>query len=226
MHIIILVLLIAACIYGPGLWAQHILKKFNSHEYFSGNGFDLAVLLLKDSGLSGVQVEETQAGDHYDPVEKMVRLNRETCGKKTLTAVVVAAHEVGHAMQDSGSYPPLDLRTRLTAISRMAEKIGAGIIMTVPLITAITRVPAAGLLVFIGGFISLGLPILVHLITLPVEFDASFNRAMPFLTNGHYIPPEKIPDAKKILFACTLTYVAGALASLLNIWRWLKILRR
>jgi Zn-dependent membrane protease YugP len=66
----------------------------------------------------------------------------------------------------------------------------------------------------------------VHLLTLPTEFDASFKRALPLLSSGEYIPPDDIPAAKKILFACALTYVANSLIGLLNVWRWIRILRR
>jgi len=77
-----------------------------------------------------------------------------------------------------------------------------------------------------GGLGTLGIPVLVHLLTLPTEFDASFNRALPLLSSGNYIPPEDIPAAKKILTACALTYVAASLMGLLNVWRWIRILRK
>ena len=78
----------------------------------------------------------------------------------------------------------------------------------------------------VGGLGTLCIPLVVHLITLPTEFDASFRRAMPLLVEGEYIPPEDIPAARRILWACSLTYVAGALVGLLNIWRWIRVLRR
>ena len=84
----------------------------------------------------------------------------------------------------------------------------------------------AGLLIFLGGFATLCIPVLVHLLTLPSELDASFNRAMPLLSSGEYIPKEDIPAARKILLACALTYVANALMGLLNVWRWIRVLRR
>jgi Zn-dependent membrane protease YugP len=98
--------------------------------------------------------------------------------------------------------------------------------MVVPVIAVITRVPAAGFLMFLGGIATLCIPLLVHLLTLPTEFDASFNRALPLLASGKYIPQEDIPAAKKILLACALTYVVNALVGLLNVWRWIRILRR
>lgn len=81
-------------------------------------------------------------------------------------------------------------------------------------------------MIFLGGLATLCIPLLVHLLTLPVEFEASFKRALPTLREGGYIPPEDIPAARRILLACALTYVAGALMGLLNVWRWIRVLRR
>lgn len=226
MHLILILLIIVLCIHAPGWWAKYILHQYNREEYFSGTGKELARILLDESDLKTIGVEETTAGDHYDPIEKVVRLNPETCNKKTLTSVVIAAHEVGHAVQDASAYTPLTFRTRFIGLATIAEKIGAGLILAIPLVTLVTKVPAAGVLMFAGGFASLGLPVIIHFVTLPVEFDASFNRAMAFFNTGKYIPPEDIPAAKRILLACALTYVASALAGLLNIWRWIRVLRR
>jgi hypothetical protein len=106
------------------------------------------------------------------------------------------------------------------------ERYGAAIILVMPLVTALLRVPIAGLTMVVAGFATLCVPVVIHLLTLPTELDASFNRALPMLTNGGYIPSEDVPAAKKILLACALTYVATALVSLLNVWRWIQILRR
>jgi len=102
MHILIPVVLLIIFIYGPYYWASHVIKKYNKKQYFSGNGIQLARMLLDRMNMEYVKVEETDLGDHYDPVEKVVRLNKNNCGNKSLTAVVVAAHEVGHAIQAYG----------------------------------------------------------------------------------------------------------------------------
>lgn len=226
MHILLILIIIFLCIYAPGLWAQNVLNHHNQDEFFSGNGYDLAQLLLHEAGISHIAVEQTTLGDHYDPVAKVVRLNPRYCGRKSLSGVVVAAHEVGHAIQDAQGYVPLSLRTRLAGFAQTFEKLGVGIIMAAPLITALTRVPTSGVLFFLVGIAGIGTPLIVHLITLPVELDASFNRAIPFLMNGRYIPRESLDSAKKILMACALTYVAGALSGLFNVWRWIRLLRR
>jgi len=98
--------------------------------------------------------------------------------------------------------------------------------IVVPILAMMTRVPAVGLLMFLGGFASLCIPVIIHLLTLPVEFNASFRCALPLLSTEELIPEEDIPAAKRILFACALTYAANAFAGLLNVWRWLRILRR
>ena len=223
---ILIILAVVLVIYGPHLWARHIMNRYNQGEYFSGNGIELARLVLDEMNLNDVTVEKTEIGDHYNPLTKVVSLTDARCGRRTLTAVVVAAHEVGHAIQDHTDYLPLKTRTRMVGAAAKFERIGAVLIMAVPLLTVITRVPAAGLLMFLGGFATLCIPLLIHLLTLPTEFDASFNRALPLLASGKYIPQEDIPAAKKILLACALTYVANALVGLLNVWRWIRILRR
>jgi Zn-dependent membrane protease YugP len=181
---------------------------------------------LERLNLYDVKVEVTDTTDHYDPLQKTIRLTKNTCGRKTLTAVVVAAHEVGHAIQDQAGYKPLKTRTRMIGTAQKLERIGAVIMMAIPVLAALTRAPSVGVLMFLGGLGTLGIPLLVHLLTLPTEFDASFNRALPLLSSGDYIPPEDIPAAKKILLACALTYVATSLMGLLNVWRWIRILRR
>jgi Zn-dependent membrane protease YugP len=222
---LLIILVVALVIYGPQLWAKYILNRYNKREYFSGNGMELARLVLDGMNLNDVKVEQTEVGDHYNPVTKVVHLTNAHCSRRTLTAVVVAAHEVGHAIQDYTEYLPLRTRTRMVGAAVKFERIGAGLMMVVPVIAVVT-VPAAGFLMFLGGIATLCIPLLVHLLTLPTEFDASFNRALPLLASGKYIPQEDIPAAKKILLACALTYVANALVGLLNVWRWIRILRR
>ncbi len=226
MHIIILILLLVVIIYGPQFWAKRVLKKYSQHrDDFPGTGGELAEHLLKQFNMA-VKVEITEAGDHYDPIDKIVRLSSDNFNGKSLTAVATAAHEVGHAIQDYSGYKALHTRTKLVRIAQIAEKVGAGLMMMIPVIALIARIPAAGVLIFLGGIASLGASVLVHLITLPVELDASFNRALPILEKGQYINEIDQKAARKILTACAVTYVASSLVSLLSLWRWIAILRR
>ncbi len=223
---IYLIIIAIAVLFGPHLWARHVLNRYNRQEYFSGSGIDLVRLVLVRLNLNEVTVEMTDTGDHYDPAGKTIRLTKSVCGRKTLTAVVVAAHEVGHAIQDQSGYKPLKTRTRMIGTAQKLERIGAIIMMAVPVLAGITRAPSVGILMLVGGFATLCIPVLVHLLTLPTEFDASFKRSLPMLASGSYIPPEDIPAARKILMACALTYVASSLIGLLNVWRWIRVLRR
>ncbi len=223
---IFIIIIAVAILFGPHLWARYVLNRYNREEYFSGSGLDLARLVAERLNLAEVAVEMTDTGDHYDPETKTIRLTQGICGRKTLTAVVVAAHEIGHAVQDQSGYRPLKTRTRLIGAARKIERFGAIIMVAVPVLAGITRAPSVGFLMLVGGLATLGIPVLVHLLTLPTEFDASFKRALPILISGSYIPQEDIPAARKILVACALTYVANSLIGLLNVWRWIRILRR
>lgn len=220
------ILALVALIAGPGLWARHVLERYGRDEYFSGTGIDLARILVRDLNLTGVRVETTELGDHYDPGDKVVRLNPANSGNRSLTAVVVAAHEVGHALQDQSGDGLLRFRTGLVMFGVWAERIGAAAIMVAPLLGAALQVPLVGRMLLVAAVLVLGIPVLVHLVTLPVEIDASFNRALPLLKTGRYIPPEDERAARRILTACALTYLAQALASMFNILRWARIFRR
>jgi Zn-dependent membrane protease YugP len=227
MPILILLLLLVVIIYGPQIWAKRILTKYSKHrDDFPGTGGQLARHLLDKLDMSEVKVEVTELGDHYDPIEKSVRLSQINWGSHSLTAIVTAAHEVGHAIQDRTAYQPLQARSQLVGIAQLAEKLGAGLMVMIPVVAIIARIPAAGLLIFLGGLASLGTSVIVHLVTLPVEWDASFKRALPILKKGGYISKKDQLAARQILTACALTYVASSLASLLNLWRWIAILRR
>ncbi len=223
---IYLIVLAIVVVFGPHLWAKHILNRYNRQEYFSGTGIDLAGMILERLNIFDVSVEVTNTADHYDPTSKTIRLTEKTCGRRSLTAVVVAAHEVGHAIQDHTGFKPLKTRTRMIGTAHKLERLGAAIMIGVPVLAAVTRAPSVGVLMFVGGFATLCIPVLVHFLTLPTELDASFRRALPLLSSGQYIPPEDVPAAKKILLACALTYVANSLIGLLNVWRWIQVLRR
>lgn len=218
--------LLLLLVFGPSLWAKAVLARHSrQREDYPGTGGELARHLLDRFGLGQVSVEPTAAGDHYDPRAKAVRLSEANLNGKSLTAVTVAAHEVGHALQDSHGYAPLRLRTRLVGLAQGAEKLGALLMLLMPLAALATRAPSSGLVLLLVGLLSFGVAVIVHLVTLPVEFDASFGRALPILAEG-YIAPAERAAARRILTACALTYVAGSLACMLNLWRWLAILRR
>jgi Zn-dependent membrane protease YugP len=173
-----------------------------------------------------VATEVTDKGDHYDPTAKVVRLSPDNFNGRSLTAVTIAAHEVGHALQDARGFGPLRWRTRLVHWVQPIERIGAGMLLLTPIAGVLTRSPYLGLVGLAGGLVTLGTAVVVHFLTLPTELDASFGRALPLLKQHGILRREDMPRARRLLTAAAFTYVAIALQSLLNIARWWAILRR
>jgi Zn-dependent membrane protease YugP len=227
MGLLILIVLLLAAVLGPGVWVQHVLKKYSQpDDRYAGTGASLARHLLDRHGLQSVAVEVTDSGDHYDPIAKVVRLTPDKHDGRSLTAITVAAHEVGHAVQDQTGFPALKWRTRLVRAMGGIEKIGAGILLLSPILGIVTRVPALGLVTFLAGLMTLGTSAVIHFVTLPTEFDASFNRALPMLDEHRILKSADRSHARRLLTAAALTYVSASLMSLLNIARWIAILRR
>ena len=228
MLFIITAVLIIALIFGPHLWTRHVFRRYNADiEAMPGTGGELALHLLDKLGIHDGKVEQTQSGnDHYDPETKTVRLSPEVYTGRSLTAVTIAAHECGHALQHKTFYKPLYLRWKLARHIALAEKIASILLLTTPFLTVLTKLPVIGVVTMASGFTLLLLPVILHTITLPVEFNASFGRALPILAAGKYLPPSAMPVARKILTAAALTYLSASLASILNIYRWLVFLRR
>ncbi len=227
MTIFIVIVLLLIVVFGPGIWVSRVLDRYSvPADRYAGTGGDLARYLLDKQGIANVAVEATDQGDHYDPEAKAVRLTEDKFAGRSLTAITVAAHEVGHAIQDHEEYGPLRMRTRLVKATRGIEKIGAGVLMVAPFLGIVTRAPALGLLTFAAGMLTLSTAAVVHAFTLPTEFDASFSRALPLLDKHGILKSGDRRHAHRILTAAALTYVSAALMSLLNIARWLAILRR
>ena len=227
MTLIIFIVAIAGIIFGPGLWVRRVLERYSvPADRYSGTGAQLARHLLDKHGLTDVVVESTPDGDHYDPEAKAVRLTPDKFDGRSLTAITVAAHEVGHALQDHEGYAPLKIRSQLVRASRNIEKLGAGVLLISPFIGALTRVPGLGVLMFAAGFFTLATSTLVHFATLPTEFNASFARALPMLDEYRILKTPDRRHARRLLKAAALTYVSASLMSLLNIARWWAILRR
>lgn len=224
---LVLIALLLLVVFGPGIWVKRVLEKYSTPEdRYGGTGASLARHLLDKHGLQSVVVEPTDAGDHYDPMAKAVRLTPDKHDGCSLTAITVAAHEVGHALQDHQNYPPLKWRTRLVKATSRIEKLGAALLVVSPFMGMLTHVPALGLLTLLAGMLTLGTSAAVHFITLPTEFDASFNRALPLLDEHKILKTVDRPHARRLLTAAALTYVSASLMSLLNIARWIAILRR
>ena len=220
-------LILIAIIFGPSLWVKMIMRRYSSEQSeIPGTGGELAKHLIERFSLKDVEVEVTELGDHYDPIEKKVRLSQEHYESKSLTAIAIAAHEIGHAIQDQQCDKRLATRTKMAPVVDKVARWSAVILSLSPVIGIITRhpMPFSFLLVLgLSGFIA---RMMVHAVTLPIEFDASFSKALPLLREGNYVSPSNEKAVSRILRAAALTYVSAALADILNLGRWMIILLR
>jgi len=228
MHIILIIVIVIAILYGPQLWASYTFRRYNhKRDDIPGSGSELAIHLLKELDMQHVKVEQTEKdNDHYDIDNKTVRLSPKNFNDNSLTAITVAAHEVGHAIQHHRNESTFNTSVRLESVAHTIQHIGGWVLYLLPILAIISRNPVIGLLTIVAGISVMGVSVIVHLITLPVEYDASFNKALPILFEGNYIAKKDQAAARRILKAAALTYVAASLASLLNLWRWFTLFRR
>ena len=209
----------------PKFWLSYSMKKGDKELInMPFNAEEFGKLILKENDLTGVKIEETQAVDHYDLNDRTVRVKEGRLEKKSLTSLTIVCHEIGHAIQHNEEYEPLVQRTNLVQKTQWISRLG-GVI----LYSALPLILATGSF----GFIKLSLllvicsvlvGVLIHLITLNVEIDASFNRAMPILKEK--IPEEYHAQCNNVLKAAAFTYVIGALTSFLSLrYIWLLLSR-
>ncbi len=219
-------LLLAAIVLGPSYWVSRTMKRHSDERTdFPGTGGELARHLIDQFGIGDVRVEVTDRGDHYDPDDRVVRLSEDNFHKPSITAVAVAAHEVGHALQHHRGERGLQLRQSLVRVAMITDRIASVFFLATPVLFVLIRSPAA-LFAMVGfGIALLAVRVVVHLLTLPVEYDASFNKALPILREGGYLQDHDMDGARSVLKAAAYTYVAAALISLIDLARWVRILR-
>ncbi|MYL32763.1 Zn-dependent protease [Pontibacillus yanchengensis] len=203
------------------IWAQwkvkSTYKKYSKVRNESNmTGAEVARKILDENGLYNVAVEEVKGmlSDHYDPRKKVVRLSSGNYHEPSAAAQAVAAHEVGHAIQDAEEYAFLKFRSSLAPVASIGSNMSIFILI-------------AGVLFSISGLVLIGIvfmafAVLFQFVTLPVEFDAS-NRAMNHLISSGVIRNNEEKQTKKVLNAAALTYVASALVALLELLRFVLI---
>lgn len=194
-----------------GFWAQSRVKRnFNKYSNVrtarNVTGADVARSLLDAQGLYDVAVEETQGflSDHYDPRNKVLRLSPQVYRTPSIAAAGVAAHEMGHALQDAGGYFPLQIRSALVPAAQFGSSLAPWIFFA-GLLLQFTQLAWIGVILF-------GAAVLFTLVTLPVEFDAS-KRAKKLLVSEGVLIGNEVDGVNKVLDAAALTYVAAAVSA-------------
>ncbi|SFL08044.1 zinc metallopeptidase [Falsiroseomonas stagni] len=215
--------LLLALIFGPQLWIRHVLSRAQADRPdLPGTGADLARHLLDEAGLRSVRVEETPDGDHYDPEARIVRLTPPHYAGRSIAAVAVATHEVAHAVQHDRGEPGFRRRQALVQVVAPVFRIAQIVMATIPLLAIVIHSPAFIALQLAAIVALLSLRVAIHAVTLPVELDASFGKALPVLEQGGYLRAEDMPEARRVLRAAAFTYVAAALVTLLDVLRWFR----
>lgn len=203
------------------LWAQFRVKStFNRwSEVTSVNGltgYEAARRMLDRNGLHDVPIEPVpgRLSDHYDPISRVVRLSEPVYYENSISALSVACHEVGHAIQHQHSYPMLVLRHRMFPMVRIASGIAPFLLIAGFLFHAMNLVGF--------GIIFFSAAVAFQLVTLPVEFNAS-SRARDIMISEGFITQDEERGVAKVLNAAALTYVAAALISLLELLKYIMI---
>lgn len=210
----------------PHFWVRFTIDRHGAERPdLQGTGGELARHLLNRFDLNGVKVETTDLGDHYDPEAKAVRLLAKHHDGRSLAAVAIAAHEVSHALQDARGERLLALRQRLAKFAATTDRFAGAFFIAAPVLGALARTPVAFIALLGIGIALLAIRVVVNLVTLPVEVDASFSKALPILEAGGYVDAADMPAVKSVLRAAAFTYLAGALISLVNLARWIRLLR-
>lgn len=220
-------LLLIALIYGPSLWVRYILRKYSTTlDGMPGTGGELALHLKEQFKLDELVVEQAGDGEnYYSPLENAVRLEPSVFNGKSLTAVATAAHEIGHAIQFTRNEPVSHLRSRYMPIALRLQKAGTLLLFALPIVGLVTKSPHIAGLTLLIGIGTMLVSVAMYAAILPEEYDASFNKALPILKKGQYIPEAYLPAVNTILKACAYTYVAAALTNVFSLWRWLRFLR-
>ncbi len=181
-------------------------------------GQEVARMILDSNGMNNIHVVETQGEltDHYDPRRKVVRLSKQIFHDNAIASVAVAAHEVGHAIQDKENYIFMKIRSILVPIVNFITYIGY-IVAFISLLAGITGYLKVSIIIILAA-------LLFQLVTLPVEFDAS-KRGREQLVKLGVIDGSEEKGVKKMLDAAAFTYVASFISSLLNLLRLIIMLR-
>lgn len=221
----LLIALLLALLLGPQWLIRRQMRLGDTErEDLQGTGGELALHLQQRFQLP-ITIEASASDDHYDAEQKVVRLQDKHFYGRTLSALTIAAHEIGHAIQDQQGYRPLQQRQRWARVIVVLQRVSAWLLAGGSLLLWLPGMAIVWRLLIISALVTGVANILFRFLTLPVEWHASYRLALPILADG-YLPEEDIAQAERLLRAAALTYLAGALANLLNLGFWLRLLLR
>lgn len=180
--------------------------------------------ILDGAGLQEVAIESVSGTltDHYDPRSNVVRLSEDISNSSSIAALGIAMHEVGHAIQHNKGYFPAKLRSFAIGFSNISSYILWPLVVIGLVYNFIYVDGIIGTVCLWSGVAFFGIAVIVNLVTLPVEYNAS-NRALKILESTHILDESEIPGCKKVLRAAGLTYVAALIVSILNLLRFVLV---
>src|SRR5262245_18249653 len=190
-------------------WLKKTFERYSNVDLLSGmTGAEVARQILDRNGLEGVPVDRSDAGalsDNYDPRKRALHLSPPVYDPKTVAAAAVAAHESGHALQHQSGYAALRLRSAMFPAVAIASNVWIWILLAGVFLNALGLITIA--------IVVYAVAVLFHIVTLPVEFNASRRAGQQLRTLG-LVTTDESAGVQKVLTAAALTYVAGALAAL------------
>ena len=204
---------------------QRVFRNYAQQHAKSGvPAYRMAQELLYRNGLSlPVQRVSGALTDHYDPRNEVVGLSEAVYDSDSVSALAVAAHEIGHVLQHQEDYAPMRMRSAVLPVANIGCRIGPFLVIGGLLLSLFTqRAGNIGYYIAMGGVVLYTVMLLFQLITLPVEFNAS-RRGLAMLTEGGYLTEEELPGARKMLRAAAMTYLLAALGSLITVFRLFTI---
>jgi Zn-dependent membrane protease YugP len=204
----------------PQLWVKNTYNHYKEERTARGlTGADVAQGILQTHGLHNVQVEAIagELTDHYDPSSKTVRLSEDIYYGRSVSATSIAAHEVGHALQHAAGFFPVLVRSTLVPAVNLGSNLGPILFfISIGLAGTGHLMPEWAWNLALFGVMLFGFAVLFHIVTLPVEIDASM-RAVAVLEKEQYLSPQELRGGKKVLTAAAMTYVAAALYALIQL---------
>jgi Zn-dependent membrane protease YugP len=214
-----------ALVFLPQMWVKNTVARFSEvHTARNFSGREIAQRILSEHGLSQVSVEMVDGflSDHYDPAAKAVRLSSDVYQGHSIASVAIAAHECGHAIQHAKGYLPVVIRSSMAPVVGFGSSIGPWLlIIAFGLGASATIMPGWAYNLAWVGVILYGLAVAFHVVTLPVELDAS-GRALKVLETQQYLSRDEMSGAKKVLTAAAFTYIAAALYALMELIYWVS----